>query len=247
MQGVGPWFASAGVVVSVSTADDAPRHPPPPAGECLRARRDRWSLLRVRRSARWSRRRRLRLAARGRAARARAVHEPALREQPLVDPGPGRRLARRANRQKPSAKIAAAICQPSVSRNGSSAGFQVTSPSLITYAPTGRARKPKPPPPLCSLSPPPPPPPPTAAAGMTTTPSCSIGSPKTRRTEIASRAPLRSSWTFMFPPSFAPGILAHLRRLPRSASRARASRARGRSSRATRGRARSRAAASRTA
>jgi hypothetical protein len=55
-------------------------------------------------------------------------------------------------------------------------------------APAGVAESPNPPPPLPCASPPPPAPPRTFAAGITITPSCSIGSPKTRRTVRASRA-----------------------------------------------------------
>lgn len=63
-------------------------------------------------------------------------------------------------------------------RVSSSAGRHVTSPSLITNAPTGRARTPKPAPPPESAGPEPPPPPPeTDAAGMMVSPSFSIGTP----------------------------------------------------------------------
>src|SRR6185503_13638230 len=48
----------------------------------------------------------------------------------------------------------------------SNAGRHVASPSLITHAPAGLARTPKPTPPFPSVSPPPPPPPMTLAAGM---------------------------------------------------------------------------------
>src|SRR5262245_24096247 len=102
-------------------------------------------------------------------------------------------LVERAQRRR--AKTSPRTNVKAMMRFTSTAGCQPTSPSLITYTPTGLAPRPKPAPPLSSLSPPPPPPPPTFAAGMTVTPSVSIGSPNTRLTEIASRAPCSSSST----------------------------------------------------
>ena len=82
---------------------------------------------------------------------------------------------------------------PRAIRVTSSAGRQLSSPSRMTNAPTGRAVTPKPlPDPLpwpCGSSPLPPPAPPwTRAAGMTVTPSFSYGSPNTRLTVMASGA-----------------------------------------------------------
>jgi hypothetical protein len=67
----------------------------------------------------------------------------------------------------------------------------------MIQAPAGLALTPNLPPALFSLSPPPPPPPATFAAGIISTPSRSIGSPYTRFTVSASRAPVSISSTFI--------------------------------------------------
>src|SRR2546430_11818282 len=68
------------------------------------------------------------------------------------------------------------------------AGRHSASPLLITQAPAGRARTPKPAPPFPAVSPPPPPPPITLAAGMIVIPSSWYGSPLPRATVMTSFA-----------------------------------------------------------
>src|SRR4051794_35437570 len=88
--------------------------------------------------------------------------------------------------------VTATTVAATTSRLTLTAGCQRTRPPLIVNAPLGTAITPKPPPPPVSpptLWPPPAPTPPrTSAAGTTVTPSSTYGSPKTRRTVMASRA-----------------------------------------------------------
>src|SRR3954452_13878571 len=100
-------------------------------------------------------------------------------------------------RQSTKRANAATSCQPTMTAFGLAAGFQSTSPSLITYAPAGLAVSPNPAPPFPSVSPPPPPPPRTFATGMTVTPFSSTGSPNTFLTDMESRASLSSSSMFI--------------------------------------------------
>src|SRR5919108_4173620 len=96
------------------------------------------------------------------------------------------------------------IWAPTITLVTSTAGFHSQSPSRRTNAPTGRAESPKPvPPPVpCGESPDPPPAPPrTTAAGMIVTPFRSYGSPNTRCTVRASRAPEITFSTSMAPTS----------------------------------------------
>src|SRR2546428_8336830 len=76
-----------------------------------------------------------------------------------------------------SSATMAMTCPTRMARFRSNAGRHSASPSLITHAPAGLARTPKPAPPFPSVSPPPPPPPMTLASGMIVSPSSWYGSP----------------------------------------------------------------------
>src|SRR5258708_36571124 len=77
----------------------------------------------------------------------------------------------------------------------SRAGCQLTSPPLITKAPTGREETPNPTPPACGFcwSPPPPAPPAIFAAGEIGVPSLLLGAPPTFLAPPAPFSPVSTS------------------------------------------------------
>src|SRR6266508_435982 len=94
----------------------------------------------------------------------------------------------------------------------STAGRQLTDPSLSTKTPTGVLVTPNPPPLPCLSVPswpsPPPTPPRIFAAGTMITPSCWMGSPIVARTLTTSRTRSITSVAFMCRPSVLPASLA---------------------------------------